>query len=169
MSSRRLSPSSRTPLRSLLIASTASTGVILLVRGGGPRTATGTPCFVIVIVSPRRARASSSLRWAFASYAPIVFICPSDWSKTSRNRKHFTAEEAAPLCEAAREALDHAKSEGRGRVAIYVEEKMVLKSNYYSRAQLARLSGLARALAQTEASLLRLALTDLLNRHRELT
>jgi len=46
---------------------------------------------------------------------------------------------------------------------------MVLKSNYYSRAQLARLSGLARALAQTEASLLRLALTDLLNRHRELT
>ena len=41
-----------------------------------------------------------------------------------------TVEEAT---RAAVEALMRAKREGRGRVVIYVEEKMTLKSNYYSR------------------------------------
>ena len=53
-----------------------------------------------------------------------------------------------------------AKSEGRGRVAIYVESKMTLKSNYYSKASLERLSKLSDALNRTEASLLREALDD---------
>jgi diguanylate cyclase len=68
---------------------------------------------------------------------------------------------------AAVEALMRAKREGGGRVVIYVEEKMTLKSNYYSRASLDRLSKLASATERTEASLLREALDDLLQKHRD--
>lgn len=65
------------------------------------------------------------------------------------------------LLRAADEALYRAKSEGRGRVAIYMESKMTLKSNYYSKASLEKLSKLSSALSKTEASLLREALEDL--------
>jgi hypothetical protein len=44
---------------------------------------------------------------------------------------------------------------------------MTLKSNYYSRASLDRLGKLASATERTEASLLREALDDLLQKHRE--
>jgi diguanylate cyclase (GGDEF)-like protein len=68
---------------------------------------------------------------------------------------------------AAVEALMRAKREGPGRIAIYVEEKMTLKSNYYSRASLDRLGKLASTTQRTEASLLREALDDLLQKHRD--
>ncbi|MEY2451859.1 MAG: diguanylate cyclase [Acidimicrobiaceae bacterium] len=70
------------------------------------------------------------------------------------------------LYRAAGEALMRAKREGRGRVAIYVEAKMTLKSNYYSRANLDRLSKLSGATSRTEASLLREALDDLFEKYR---
>jgi diguanylate cyclase (GGDEF)-like protein len=73
---------------------------------------------------------------------------------------------ADDLIRAAGEALMRAKREGRGRVAIYVEEKMTLKSNYYSRANLDRLSKLSGATSRTEASLLREALDDLFQKYR---
>ena len=76
------------------------------------------------------------------------------------------AEDADDLLRAAEEALFRAKREGGGRVAIFVEEKMVLKSNYYSRAALGRLAKLARTTGRTEASLLREALDDLFAKHR---
>ena len=76
------------------------------------------------------------------------------------------AEEPDDLWRAAEEALFRAKREGGGRVAISVEEKMVLKSNYYSRAALGRLAKLARTTGRTEASLLREALDDLFAKHR---
>ncbi|MER3461590.1 MAG: GGDEF domain-containing protein, partial [Armatimonadota bacterium] len=65
------------------------------------------------------------------------------------------------------EALLRAKREGRSRVAIYVEDKMVLKSNYYPKNQLARLATLSERLGRTEAALLREALADLLDKYRE--
>lgn len=65
------------------------------------------------------------------------------------------------LLRAADEALHRAKTEGGGRVTIYVESKMTLKSNYYSKAGLERLAKLSNALNRTEASLLREALDDL--------
>lgn len=71
------------------------------------------------------------------------------------------ATETSELFRCASEALARGKREGGARVAIYVEEKMVLKSNYYSRASLDRLSKLAGRLNRTEASLLREALDDL--------
>ncbi|MEX1008244.1 MAG: GGDEF domain-containing protein [Acidimicrobiia bacterium] len=75
-----------------------------------------------------------------------------------------TIEDAA---RAAVEALMRAKREGRGRVVIYVEEKMTMKSNYYPRASLDRLAKLSAATERTEASLLREALDDLFRKHRD--
>lgn len=77
------------------------------------------------------------------------------------------ARTAADLMRAADEALFRAKREGRGRVAIYVEDKMTLKSNYYSKAALERLAKLSRATGRTEASLLREALDDLLVKYKD--
>lgn len=76
------------------------------------------------------------------------------------------ASDTADLLRCAGEALARGKREGGGRVAIYVEEKMVLKSNYYSRAALDRLSKLASRQNRTEASLLREALEDLIQKLR---
>ena len=73
--------------------------------------------------------------------------------------------DAESLIRAAGEALMRAKREGRDRIAIYVEEKMVLKSNYYSRASLDRLAKLSGATGRTEASLLREALDDLVAKY----
>jgi len=75
-----------------------------------------------------------------------------------------TIEDAA---RAAVEALMRAKREGRGRVVIYVEEKMTMKSNYYPRASLDRLAKLSTATGRTEASLLREALDDVFRKYRD--
>ena len=71
------------------------------------------------------------------------------------------------LHRAADDAMHRAKRDGGGRVAIYVEDRMTLKSNYYTKAQLARLAALADRIGKTEASLLREALTDLLAKYRD--
>jgi diguanylate cyclase (GGDEF)-like protein len=75
------------------------------------------------------------------------------------------ASSVAELFRAAEEALYRAKQEGKGRVAIYVEHKMTLKSNYYSKASLDRLAKLSAATSRTEASLLREGLDDLLAKY----
>jgi predicted signal transduction protein with EAL and GGDEF domain len=77
------------------------------------------------------------------------------------------ATDVHDLLRCAADALARGKREGGGRVAIYVEEKMVLKSNYYSRASLDRLAKLAGRLNRTEASLLREALDDLVHKLRD--
>ena len=73
-----------------------------------------------------------------------------------------------PTCSGARPRRSCAPS-ARARPArvIYVEEKMTMKSSYYSRAALDRLSKLSAATSRTEASLLREALDDLLIKHRD--
>jgi diguanylate cyclase len=77
------------------------------------------------------------------------------------------ATEFDDLMRATDEALYRAKREGRGRSAIYVEDRMVLKSNYYSKATLDRLSKLSSAQHRTEASLLREGLEDLLTKYKD--
>lgn len=76
-------------------------------------------------------------------------------------------EDVGLLQGAAEEALERAKRDGKGRVAIYVEDKMVLKSNYYTRGQLSRLATIAERLERTEASLLRESLNDVLEKYRD--
>ncbi|HUR49057.1 MAG TPA: GGDEF domain-containing protein [Acidimicrobiales bacterium] len=79
-------------------------------------------------------------------------------------------DSAAELLAAAREALMRAKRadrRGEGCVAIFVEEKMTMKSNYYTRATLDRLAKLSNATGRTEASLLREALDELLVKYRD--
>jgi len=71
------------------------------------------------------------------------------------------------LMRAADEALFRAKREGKSRVAIYVEDRMTLKSNYYGKASLERLAKVSTATGRTEASLLREALDDLLTKHKD--
>ena len=71
------------------------------------------------------------------------------------------------ILRAADEALMAAKRAGRNRVSIYVEDKMVMKSNYYSRATLDRLASLSRSTNRTEASLLREAAGKLLAEYAE--
>ena len=77
------------------------------------------------------------------------------------------ATDSIELLRAADQALARAKREGRNRNAIYVEEKMTLKSNYYSRATLDRLAKLSSKTGRTEASLLREGLDDLLTKYRD--
>jgi len=76
-----------------------------------------------------------------------------------------TAEE---LLEAADAALVRAKRAGGNRIAIHVDERMILKSSYYPRPALHRLTKLSRRTGRPEASLLREALDDYLERNREL-
>ena len=76
-------------------------------------------------------------------------------------------ETPAELVTAATEALMRAKREGSNRTSIYVEEKMTLKSNYYTRATLDRLGKLSAATGRTEASLLREALDELLVKYSD--
>jgi diguanylate cyclase len=77
------------------------------------------------------------------------------------------AEQTTDVVRCANAALMRGKREGRGGVVLYVEEKMVLKSNYYRRADLDRLSRLSAATSRTEASLLREGLDDLLEKYRD--
>ncbi len=77
------------------------------------------------------------------------------------------AKTIADLMRCADEAMYRAKREGRGRVAIYVEDKMTLKSNFYPKAQLERLGKLSSATGRTEASLLREALEELLVKYKD--
>jgi diguanylate cyclase (GGDEF)-like protein len=77
-----------------------------------------------------------------------------------------TAEE---LLEAADAGLVRAKRAGGNRVAIHVEERMILKSSYYARRSLHRLTKLSRRSGRPEASLLREALDEYLARNQDLS
>ena len=62
-------------------------------------------------------------------------------------------------------ALLAAKEQGGDAVGLTPSDDMVLKSSYYSAAQLGRLKGLAERQKKKEAALLREALDDLLRKH----
>ena len=71
------------------------------------------------------------------------------------------------LMAAADTGLVRAKQAGRNKIAIATEERMVLKSSYYTRPALHRLAKLASRTGHTEAHHLRQALDDHLARHQD--
>ena len=62
-------------------------------------------------------------------------------------------------------ALFRAKDLGKNRICLSEAESMVLKSNYFTKTQLDRLSRLSKANDRTEAFLLREALDDLFKKY----
>lgn len=75
------------------------------------------------------------------------------------------AKTAAELMKKADLALYAAKDQGGNAVALPPEAEMVLKSSYYTAAQLGRLKALAGRMGKKEAVLLREALDDLLRKY----
>lgn len=72
------------------------------------------------------------------------------------------------LMRAADQAVYHAKSTGRNKVALpQTDARMVTKTSYYTTTQLERLASLAKTVGRNEASLLREALDDVLKKHND--
>lgn len=86
-------------------------------------------------------------------------------ANTPRDTKGRGAEAASELLRRADLALHAAKEQGGDAVGLTPSDDMVLKSSYYSAAQLGRLKGLAERMKKKEAVLLREALDDLLRKY----
>lgn len=72
------------------------------------------------------------------------------------------------LVRQADEALYHAKTTGRNKIALPVtDSRMITKTSYYTTTQLERLAQLAKALKRNEASLLREALDDVIKKYND--
>ena len=86
-------------------------------------------------------------------------------ANTPRDTKSRGPAAADELMRKADLALLAAKEQGGDAVGLTPSDDMVLKSSYYSAAQLGRLKGLAERQKKKEAVLLREALDDLLRKH----
>ncbi len=86
-------------------------------------------------------------------------------ANTPRDTRGRGPEAANELMRRADLALHAAKEQGGGAVGLTPSDDMVLKSSYYSAAQLGRLKGLAERMKKKEAVLLREALDDLLRKY----
>lgn len=75
------------------------------------------------------------------------------------------AKNSIELFRVADSALFRAKSLGKNRICLSEAESMVLKSNYFTKTQLDRLSKLSKQTDRTEAFLLREALDDLFKKY----
>lgn len=86
-------------------------------------------------------------------------------ANTPRDTKSRGPAAADELMRKADLALLAAKEQGGDAVGLTPSDDMVLKSSYYSAAQLGRLKGLAERLKKKEAVMLREALDDLLRKY----
>jgi diguanylate cyclase (GGDEF)-like protein len=75
------------------------------------------------------------------------------------------AKNVVELLRLADSALFKAKNLGKNRICLSESESMALKSNYFTKTQLDRLSKLSKATDRTEAFLLREALDDLFRKY----
>lgn len=87
-------------------------------------------------------------------------------ANTPRDTKQRGKDAANELLRRADLALHAAKEQGGDTVGLTPADDMVLKSSYYSGAQLGRLKGLAERMKKKEAVLLREALDDLLRKYQ---
>lgn len=75
------------------------------------------------------------------------------------------AKNAVELFRVADSAMFRAKKLGKNKVCLSESESMVLKSSYFTKTQVDRLSALSKELEKTEAFLLREALDDLFKKY----
>ena len=110
----------------------------------------------------RAERLCAELNAALAKAIPRGYTCTATIGVANAPRDAKTAEQ---LMRKADLALYAAKEQGGNAVGLTPGEDMVLKSSYYSSAQLGRLKSLAERFKKKEAVLLREALDDLLRKH----
>ena len=131
-------------------------------RLGGDEFALVAPA---IALEPAFLRAESlrvTLGQALAGDVPADLRCTASIGVANVPRDAKTPDE---LLRKADLALFAAKEQGGDAVALTPGDEMVLKSSYYSAAQLGRLKALAERLGKKEAVLLREALDELLQRY----
>lgn len=149
------------------LAKTAAKERWTLGRMGGDEFALLAPGTTLEPIFLRAEQLRQEIDAALAKSAPhgrrsTVSIGVANTPRDTRSRGPAGAEE---LMRKADLALLAAKEQGGDAVGLVPSDDMVLKSSYYSAAQLGRLKGLAERLKKKEAALLREALDDLLRKH----
>jgi diguanylate cyclase (GGDEF)-like protein len=149
------------------LAKTAAKEGWTLGRIGGDEFALLAPGTSLEPVFLRAEQLRQEIDAALAKVVPhghksTVSIGVANMPRDTRSRGPVGADE---LMRKADLALLAAKEQGGDAVGLTPSDDMVLKSSYYSAAQLGRLKGLAERQKKKEAALLREALDDLLRKH----
>ena len=131
-------------------------------RLGGDEFGLVAPSTTLETAFLRAERLRVTLDEALAKHVPSELRCTASVGVANVPRDAKTAEE---LIRKADVALFAAKDQGGDTVALTPGDDMVLKSSYYTAAQLGRLKTLAERLGTKEAVLLREALDELLQRY----
>jgi diguanylate cyclase (GGDEF)-like protein len=150
-----------------LLAKTAAKERWTLGRIGGDEFALLAPGTSLEPIFLRADQLRRELDGALAKVVPhgqrcTVSIGVANMPRDTKTRGPAGADE---LMRKADLALLAAKEQGGDAVGLVPSDDMVLKSSYYSAAQLGRLKGLAERQKKKEAVLLREALDDLLRKH----
>ena len=131
-------------------------------RVGGDEFALVAPGIALEGAFLRAERVRSELNTALRRAIPARFAASATIGVANVPRDAKTAEQ---LMRKADLALYTAKEQGGNSVGLPPPEDMVLRSSYYSRAQLGRLRSLGERLKKKDAVLLREALDDLLRKY----
>ncbi len=139
--------------------------------GGSPESAEvyryGGDAFMVLLPKTEKEQAflvAETLRTGFEALTPKTARTPLTIS-CGVAASPDDGDSVAGLVRKVSEALYRAKLNGRNRVALAREEKMVTKTVHYTQGQLEGLSRLAKREELNEATLLREALDDLLRKH----
>ena|SRR5438874_6915418 len=131
-------------------------------RIGGDEFALAAPAIPLETAFLRAEQVRTTVNAALRKAVPARFAATATIGVANLPRDAKTTEQ---LMRKADLALYSAKEQGGNAVGLPPPEDMVLRSSYYSRAQLGRLRSLGERLKKKEAVLLREALDDLLRKY----